>query len=272
MTRGFCIGHAAKACFSRRFHAERLLRTPVIIELDLVGDDPHGVLLGRGAMTMYTWFLQGPDDALDPAVLLRTVRRDELLFQPIDSDQVAVMPAGEHQAIVGSQQERLRHSSQRAIARDQGLLQRRGSRGGLAAPGELPAEQFPAISIDHQCQRQPAVPAAQEPAKMCSPGLVWGHRRRGQCLDARPVADRSLADLPAPQLETPLHSVLVHSQRARHGLIAKRRLLPDQCLDRIGQLPPHIRGCLGGPVVYRPARQREPAAPLAHRDRKSIGL
>ena len=76
--------------FSRRFHAERLVWAPVVIELDPVGDDPHRMLLGLEAVTMHTLFLQGPDNALDQAVLLRTVRRDELLFQPSNAEEAVV--------------------------------------------------------------------------------------------------------------------------------------------------------------------------------------
>ena len=57
------------------------MRVPVVIELDPVGDDPHRMLLGLGAVTMHILCIQGPDNVLDHPVLLRTVPRDELLFR-----------------------------------------------------------------------------------------------------------------------------------------------------------------------------------------------
>ena len=76
----------------------------MIIELEPVDDDPHRVLLGLETVRMHTLFLQGPDNGLDHAVLVLTVRRDELLFQPIAPSQAGVMTTGEDQVIVGSQQ------------------------------------------------------------------------------------------------------------------------------------------------------------------------
>src|SRR6056297_327219 len=230
------------------------------------------MLLGLEAVTMHTLLLQCPDHTLDQAVLLRAVRRDELLLQAIVSDQAGVMAAGEDQAIIGAKQERRLDASQAAVASNQRLFQGRCSRRGLAASRELPAKQFPAVAVDHERERQPAVPAAPDPAQIRGPALVRRCRYRGQRLDPWPMANRSLADLPAFDLEDPLHGVLVHPQQSRHSPIAKRGLLLDQGLDRCGQLWPHLRGRLGRPVIHRPTRHLEPAAQLADRDRKSICL
>jgi len=68
--------------------------------------------------------LQGPDDAFDHAILLRAMRRDELLLQSVTPRQSGVTATGEHQAVIRAQQELRRHSAQRTIARNQRLLQR----------------------------------------------------------------------------------------------------------------------------------------------------
>ena len=60
---------------SRGFHAERVGWAPAVIELDPGGDDPHSVLLGLEAVTVYALLLQSPDVALDEAVLSGTMRR-----------------------------------------------------------------------------------------------------------------------------------------------------------------------------------------------------
>ena len=53
------------------------------------------------------------DDALDHSVLLRAMRRDELLPEAITAHEARIGPRGEHQPVVGSQQERRRDASAR---------------------------------------------------------------------------------------------------------------------------------------------------------------
>lgn len=55
------------------------MRTPVVVELDPVADHPDRVLLALEAIAVCTLLLQRADDTLDHAVLLRAMRRDELL-------------------------------------------------------------------------------------------------------------------------------------------------------------------------------------------------
>ena len=76
------------------------MRAPVVIELNPVADDAHGMLLCLEAMPVDTLFLQRPDHSLDHAVLLRAVGRDELLPQAIATDQAGVVPTGEDQSVV----------------------------------------------------------------------------------------------------------------------------------------------------------------------------
>ena len=74
--------------------------TPVVVELDPVTDHAGGVLLTLEAMPVGALLLQRADDPLHHAVLLRTVRGDELLLQAIAFDQGRVAAAGEHQTVV----------------------------------------------------------------------------------------------------------------------------------------------------------------------------
>jgi hypothetical protein len=81
------------------------MKAPVVIETDPVPDDTTGVLQGLESMTMNALILESSDDPLDHAVLLRGVRSDELLLQPIAFDQGGVASAGEDQPVVRSYQE-----------------------------------------------------------------------------------------------------------------------------------------------------------------------
>ena len=54
----------------------------VVVEADPVGDGAGRVLNAVEALAMDALLFERPDHALDHAVLLRAVRRDELLTQP----------------------------------------------------------------------------------------------------------------------------------------------------------------------------------------------
>ena len=95
----------------------------VVVEADPLSDDARGVLLGLETMTVYALLLQGPDDALDHSGLLRAVRRD-IPSETITAHEARMGPRGEHQAVVGPQQERRRDASERPEPRDQRLLER----------------------------------------------------------------------------------------------------------------------------------------------------
>lgn len=110
------------------------MRALVVVEADPVPDGARGVLDAVEALAVDALLLQRPDNALDHAVLLRAVRRDELLLQPVAADQRRIAARCEDQAVVGSQQELPRHLPERAEPADQGMLQRACCRAGLARP------------------------------------------------------------------------------------------------------------------------------------------
>lgn len=62
------------------------MRPAVVIEADPVANDATGVLQCFEAMPMSALLLQGSDDAFDHAILLRAMRRDELLLQTVTAD------------------------------------------------------------------------------------------------------------------------------------------------------------------------------------------
>ena len=107
-------------------------------------------------MPVHALLLERSDHAFDHAILLRAVRGDELLTQPVASDQGRVMAAGEHQSIVGSHHERLGHDPKCSEPGDEGLLQRTGGcSGSPCADRDQPTT--PRMAVDDQGQRCPAV-------------------------------------------------------------------------------------------------------------------
>ena len=67
----------------------------MVIEMNPVAYYAHRMLQGFEAMTMGTLLFQRPDQALGHAVLLRAVRRDELVSQTVASAQPRVMATRE---------------------------------------------------------------------------------------------------------------------------------------------------------------------------------
>src|SRR5690242_20966752 len=110
--------------------------------------------------------LESADQALDHAVLLRAVRRDELLLQAVAAYQRGVAAAGEYQTVVRAKQERCTHAAQAAKATDQCLFQ--GGLGGLGlgAARQMPTQQLSGMAIHHQGQRQPTIAAGPDAAKI----------------------------------------------------------------------------------------------------------
>ncbi len=82
-------------------------------------DDTLGLGQGFKPVLPDTLFLQALDEPLHDAVLLRRVGGDELLGQTVASDGVRVAFAGEDQAVVASQDDRLRGSPEVPVAVDQ---------------------------------------------------------------------------------------------------------------------------------------------------------
>ena len=73
-------------------------------------------------MSVDALLLQGPNEAFDHAVLLRTVRRNELLFKTIASDELSGCEAGKNKAIIGPQQKGAFDLPEGSITSNQSLL------------------------------------------------------------------------------------------------------------------------------------------------------
>ena len=69
------------------------MRPAVVIKMDPITDHSAGMLQCLKPLPMDALLSQGPDHPLHHSFLLRAMRRDELLFQPIASDQGKGCPA-----------------------------------------------------------------------------------------------------------------------------------------------------------------------------------
>ncbi len=238
------------------------MRPSIVVESDPVTDGSHRMRLAFEAMSMNALLLERPDKALDQSVLLRAMRCDELLLQPIAANQARIVPAGKNQPVIGAQQKRTGDPAQGSKPRDEGLLQ--GRRGGAcpATPRELPAKQLPCMAVDHDRQCEPAIMAAPDPAEIRRPAFIRTRSNRGERLDPRPKANRALAHLPALDLEDPLDGVLIEAQKIGHRAIAEGRLLLDHRLDRLDKGGVEPRRRLAGLVIDRPSGHVKPLTKL----------
>ena len=126
------------------------MRPALVVKPNPVTDDSIGMLQGFKPLTMNTLLFQSSDHALYHPVLLRAVRRDELLSQAIASDQGREASAGEDQAIVRSQEKRLLDFPQCSKPSNQGLLQSGFCRLGFARTRQVPAQKFSGVAVNHQ--------------------------------------------------------------------------------------------------------------------------
>jgi len=103
---------------------------------------------------------QAPEEALDKAILLRRVRRNEFLPQTVVTAGGTVAPALEDKAVVAPEQRRLTLRSQRPEATDACFLE--GALGLLGSPSErkLVADDFPVVAVDDDGEVGPPIPSA----------------------------------------------------------------------------------------------------------------
>ena len=87
------------------------MRAPVGIKADPTANGATGMPQRLESGSLHALLFQRADHPFDHPVLLRAVRRDELLPQPVAAYQRRVATTGEDQAIVGAQKERQRHLS-----------------------------------------------------------------------------------------------------------------------------------------------------------------
>lgn len=193
----------------------------MIIEADPVADDARRVLDTFEAMPVSALLFQGPDYALNHAILLGAVRGNELLPQTIAANQGREVSACEDETIIRPQQELPLDPAERPEASNQSVLKRGSGRGRLARAGQMPAQQLARVTVDHQRQRGPAILAGPDSCQVGRPPLIGRCSDGGHRLDPRSHTNRALANLPALELEDPLHRVFVEAEQPRDRAIAK---------------------------------------------------
>ncbi len=149
-----------------------------VVEADPFSDDARGVLLSFEAMTMYALLLQYSDHTFDHPVLLRAVRRDELLAKAVATHHPRVCPRGEDQPVIRPQKERAIDAPEAAEACYQRLLERRRCRRRFAATRKLPAEQLSRVTVDDERQGLPTVTTGPDVAQIGGPAFVRHRRHR----------------------------------------------------------------------------------------------
>ena len=98
------------------------MRPFCIVKRDPIGDSAAGVRQAFKTLSMNALLLQRTNKSLHHTVLLRTVGRDELLFEAIAFDQSGVLARGEDQSIVAAQQKRRLHPPQCSEPSDQRMF------------------------------------------------------------------------------------------------------------------------------------------------------
>ena len=94
----------------------------MIVEVDPISSCSCCMLEAFEAMPVDALLFQRPNDAFDHPVLLRTMRRNELLLEAVTSDQLSECEAGKNEAIIGTQEERTLDLPQRSVASNESLL------------------------------------------------------------------------------------------------------------------------------------------------------
>jgi hypothetical protein len=85
---------------SRRFHAQRLMRSPIVVKAAPIADHSAGVLRSLEAVSVHALVLERSYHALHQAILLGRVRCDELLAKSVAAYQCGVAVTGKDRAVV----------------------------------------------------------------------------------------------------------------------------------------------------------------------------
>jgi hypothetical protein len=93
-----------RECLSGGFHGERVVQVPRVAERDPVTDCVHHTPDAVEALAKGATLLKRSDHALDHAILLRAVRRDELMLEAAAANQGRMFSAGEDQLVIGLRQ------------------------------------------------------------------------------------------------------------------------------------------------------------------------
>nr|WP_244574493.1 hypothetical protein [Cohaesibacter sp. ES.047] len=94
----------------------------VVVKKDPVGDNAIGVLDGFEAVSVNALLLHRSDRTLHHSILLRAMRRDKLLFEPVAFDDCGEVPTGKNQTIVRAEKEFPIDTTKCSKSTDQSML------------------------------------------------------------------------------------------------------------------------------------------------------
>src|SRR5438105_12295680 len=245
------------------------MRPAVIVPVDPVPNDPPRLLERLKLVLPDTLFFETPKEPFDDPVLLRRVRGDELLRQPIVSAGLAESPTLKDQPIVAAHGRRQAYRPQRPKA-----CQARGFDGALSflrpsAPCNLIANQFTIVAINHRGQMRPAVPTTGNVRHIHGPAFVTPTGAADPAAGPRARGARALMHQPALQLEHAIdgcaihHEPLLAAQQRPELTIPKGRMLLNQFPQAVypRRIPHRPRARRRTAMQSRTGDAQDPTAP-----------
>ena len=170
--------------------AERLMGTALVVPADPLADRRARLDEALEVVLPDALLLELAEEALDHAVLLGRVGRDELLAQAVVAAGGAEAAGREDQAVVAPDDRRRALGPEGTEAGEAGLLEGALGFPGPAPQGELLADDLAVVAVDDRRQVAPAVLAAVDVGEVHRPALVARRRDARRPCDPRSRRDR----------------------------------------------------------------------------------
>ena len=220
---------------------ERLVGSAGVVVVDPGSEFESGVFDGGEAVAPAKLFLEGLDEALAEAVLLRSVGGDVFLLEAVVLDDGAVLARAEDQTVVVAQEHAGRCASEGAEASEGRFLQ--GAFCGFGPSGQLQCmpEDLTGAAVDDGHEDAPAVLSAVDESKVGGPSLIGMIGDGAGDTDPRSGSSLSLWKGPASELHDAVDLLAVdgealdEAQPAPGAAHAAGRLLFVELLDASGE-------------------------------------
>ena len=179
---------------------EGLVGSAGVVVVDPGSEFESGVFDGGEAVAPAKLFLEGLDEALAEAVLLRSVGGDVFLLEAVVLDDGTVLAGAKDQTVVMAQEHAWRSAAEGAEACEEGFLQ--GAFCGFGPSGEFQGmtEDLTGAAVDDGHEDAPAVLSAVNEGKVGGPPLIGMIGDGAGDLDPRTSSCLSLWKGPAFEL------------------------------------------------------------------------
>ena len=220
---------------------ERLVGSAGVVVMDPGSEFESGVFDGGEAVAPAKLFLEGLDEALAEAVLLRGVGGDVFLLEAIVLDDGAVLARAEDQAVVVAQKHACRSTAQGAEAREEGFLESTLSSFGSAGELQCMTKDLPGAAVDDRHEDAPAVLSTVDEGKVGGPSLIGMIGDGAGDADPRSGSSLSLWKRPAIELHDAMDLLAIdgealnEAQTAPGAAYAAGWLLFVELLDAGGE-------------------------------------